>query len=124
MSAPERPARTGRLDPTAPPTGERFVELAAVADFRVEHIVSSDSPDPAEQVQDWDEWVLVVSGAAQLEIRGHCHDLSAGDWVLLPAGTPHRVLGTQAGTQWIAVHGHAAADGGGDPGVGPGGSVR
>ena len=109
MSTPDRAARSGRLDPTAPPAGELFVDLATVGDARIEHIVSSDSPDPAEQVQDWDEWVLVLSGAAQLEIRGTRQDVSAGDWVLLPAGTAHRVLGTLVGTQWIAVHGPAGS---------------
>ena len=104
MTGQEAAARVGRLDPTAPLAGERFVDLADLGTARVEHIVSSDSPDPTEQVQEWDEWVLVLSGAAQLEIRGHRHDLTAGNWVLLPAGTPHRVLRTDAGTQWIAVH--------------------
>jgi cupin 2 domain-containing protein len=99
--------RFGRLDRAAPMAGERFVALAWVGPARVEHIISSDRPDPSEQVQGWDEWVLVVVGAAQLEVAGHVHAMDAGDWVLLPAGTPHRVERTEPGTQWIAVHGPA-----------------
>ncbi len=55
-------------------------------------------------MQAWDEWVLVVAGAATLEVSGEQLRLTAGDWVLLPAGTPHRVLTTEHGTHWIAVH--------------------
>jgi mannose-6-phosphate isomerase-like protein (cupin superfamily) len=112
VSAPEVRVRLGRLDPTAPLAGERFVDLVTICGSRVEHIVSSESPDPVEQVQEWDEWVLVLSGAAQLEIEGRRHDVSAGDWLVLPAGTPHRVLHTRAGTQWIAVHGPPGSPGG------------
>ena len=97
--------RFGRLDPGVPPVGETFAELARVGPARVEHIVSSDSADPAEQLQDWDEWVLVIAGSAELEVEGHAHRLEPGDWVVLPAGTPHRVVRTASGTQWIAVHG-------------------
>ena len=55
-------------------------------------------------MQDHDEWVVVLAGAASLEIDGRQHALGAGDWVLLPAGVPHRVLATTAGTSWLAVH--------------------
>jgi len=98
---------SGRLDTTVPARGERFVDLAAFGGLRVEHIVSSDTPDPGPQVRDWDEWVLVVAGSAHLEVAGVECSLAGGDWILLPAGTPHRVLRTASGTQWIAVHGPA-----------------
>lgn len=97
----------GRLDEHVPATGESFHSLGTLAGVRVEHIVSSDSPDPAPQRQAWDEWVLVVAGAAELDVAGASVPLAAGDWILLPAGTPHRVLRATAGTHWIAVHGPA-----------------
>lgn len=98
------PERRGSLGREVPDSGEAFHLLATVGDARVEHIVSSDSPDAGEQVQTWDEWVLLVSGSAQLELPGGPVDLGPGDWLVIPAGTPHRVLGTSAGTHWIAVH--------------------
>lgn len=97
--------RAGQLSAEVPAAGEACHDLTSLAGVRVEHIVSSDSPDPAVQAQDWDEWVLVVSGAAALDVDGERLELTAGSWVLLPAGTPHRVLQTAAGTHWIAVHG-------------------
>lgn len=96
--------RSGRLSGEVPASGETFHPLAVVGTARVEHIVSSGSPDTSGQRQDWDEWVLVVAGAADLEVEGTPVRLDAGDWLLLPAGTAHRVLGTQAGTHWLAVH--------------------
>jgi cupin 2 domain-containing protein len=105
---------SGHLAGQVPVTGESFHDLAAVGPVRVEHIVSSETPDPAEQVQDWDEWVLVIAGSAELEIAGRRRVMDAGDWVLLPAGTPHRVRRTERGTQWIAVHGPRPAEAGAD----------
>jgi cupin 2 domain-containing protein len=90
-----------------PASGEAFHRLAEVGATRIEHIVSSDTPDPGEQVQAWDEWVVLLRGAARLDLGGVPVDLGAGDWLLIPAGTRHRVLWTEAGTHWIAVHGGA-----------------
>jgi cupin 2 domain-containing protein len=95
----------GRLTDLTPAAGESFHQLAEAGNARVEHIVSSDTPDPGEQVQGWDEWVLVLRGAARLDLAGAEIDLAAGDWILIPAGTRHRVLATETGTHWIVVHG-------------------
>jgi mannose-6-phosphate isomerase-like protein (cupin superfamily) len=95
----------GSLDADpAPSSGERFRELARLGDVMVEQIISSSSPDPVEYRQVQDEWVVVLEGAAVLEIDGVEVSLGPGDWVLLPAATPHRVLMTEAGTRWLAVH--------------------
>ncbi len=32
-------------------------------------------------------------------------ELGPGDWVLLPAGTPHRLVETEPGTKWLTVTG-------------------
>ncbi len=97
----------GHLANTIPESGEAFATLTSLGSVRIEHIVSSDSPDTGEQMQGWDEWVLLLSGAAELEICGERLPMSDGDWVVIPAGTSHRVLVTRAGTHWIAVHGPA-----------------
>jgi cupin 2 domain-containing protein len=93
------------LDVTdAPASGERFVTVAATGSTTVEQILSSDTPDPKVYDQDHDEWVVVLAGSAVLEIDGRQLELAARDWVLLPAGIPHRVVATAAGTSWLAVH--------------------
>jgi cupin 2 domain-containing protein len=95
----------GRLTDRVPSRGEDFHNLAQVGGARIEHIVSSATADPAEQVQAWDEWVLVMSGGARLELSGALIDLGPMEWVLIPAGTVHRVVAAANGTQWITVHG-------------------
>ena len=100
--------RRGHLTDDVPLAGEEFHPLAVLGAARVEHIVSSATPDPGEQVQAWDEWVVVLRGAARLDLAGVRVDLGAGDWLLIPAGTHHRVLATETGTHWIAVHGGVA----------------
>jgi cupin 2 domain-containing protein len=99
----------GRLTDRVPSDGEEFHDLAHVGGARVQHIVSSASPDHGEQVQSWDEWVLVVSGGARLELGGDLIALAPMQWVVIPAGTVHRVVATERGTHWIAVHGPAPA---------------
>jgi quercetin dioxygenase-like cupin family protein len=83
----------------------------------VEQIISSSSPDPVEYLQVQDEWVVVLDGAAVLDVDGTEVRLEPGDWVLLPAETPHRVLMTEAGTRWLAVHVHVRADSARNPPV-------
>jgi cupin 2 domain-containing protein len=95
----------GRLTDRVPSGAEDFHDLARVGGARVEHIVSSATPDPAVQVQAWDEWVLVLSGSARLELAGELVSLGPMQWLLIPAGAAHRVLATEHGTHWIAVHG-------------------
>jgi mannose-6-phosphate isomerase-like protein (cupin superfamily) len=74
------------------------------ASARVEHIVSGRLEAPVDYDQDDDEWVLVLAGSAEIEIHGEVLDLAAGDWLLLPARTPHRLLSVEPGTRWLAVH--------------------
>jgi cupin 2 domain-containing protein len=96
----------GRIGDTPPPaSGETFLPLASLGATQVEEIVSSSSPDTGAQVQDHDEWVVLLDGSATLEVDGVALELRAGDWVLLRARTPHRVLRAQRGTRWLAVHG-------------------
>ncbi len=95
----------GRLpDGPAPSDGERFEDVARLGSVRIEAIVSSATPEPTVYVQDHDEWVLVLEGRATLDVDGARVDLEAGSWVLLPARTRHRVLQTDAGTRWLALH--------------------
>ena len=97
---------TGALEPddATPPDGERIVEVARAEGFRVECIVTGVVDTPVEYLQAHDEWVVVLSGGATLEIRGVEHRMEGGDWMLIPATTPHRLLHVVPGTRWLAVH--------------------
>ena len=90
----------------APLVGEEFRELARVQNVVIEEIVSSALPDAFEYRQQHDEWVVVLDGEARLDVDGSEVILQRGEWVLIRAGTPHRVLATEAGTRWLAVHIH------------------
>lgn len=87
-----------------PPEGERFDELLRHKNLVVERIVSSAAVTAQEYVQPQDEWVLLVQGEAVLRVDGVAISLKAGDYLFLPAGTPHTVEKTSVGTMWLAVH--------------------
>ncbi|CAA9260297.1 MAG: hypothetical protein AVDCRST_MAG10-2715 [uncultured Acidimicrobiales bacterium] len=59
---------------------------------------------PYDYLQEDDEWVVVLAGTGMVEVDGHRQTLGPGDWAFLPAGVPHRVVCTEAGTSWLAVH--------------------
>jgi cupin 2 domain-containing protein len=101
----------GNLFRSVPPAGpdEAFEPLANGESVLVERIVSHGHSTPGEGwlVQDRHEWVALLKGKARLELRdGGLVDLSAGDYLLIPGGTEHRVVETDPGnpTIWIAVH--------------------
>ncbi len=102
MDAPIR----GRLDDSAsaPSSGERITQLAQMRGVIIEQILSSEIDVPVDFDQDHDEWVLLLEGAAELEVSGEKLSLESGDWVLLPRHTPHRLVSTAPGSNWIAVH--------------------
>jgi cupin 2 domain-containing protein len=58
--------------------------------------------------QDWDEWVIVLSGEARLrfEEEKDSRTLGSGDYVFIPAKGRHRVDWTKPNeaTVWLAVH--------------------
>jgi quercetin dioxygenase-like cupin family protein len=87
----------------APARGETTSRVATADGFTVEQILSGRLDGAHAYAQDHDEWVVVLAGAGVLEVGGVEHHLSVGDWWLLPAGTPHRLLRTEPGTSWLAV---------------------
>jgi len=95
----------GRLEigAAAPDEGERTELLARGTGFVVEQILSGRLAAPQEYEQDHDEWVVILAGGAVLEVDGVAHELGVGDWWLLPAATPHRLVRTEPGTSWLAV---------------------
>jgi cupin 2 domain-containing protein len=90
---------------TPPPdAGESFETLLKNDDVTVELIVSSDTPEPILYHQEHDEAVLLLEGRAVLWLDGRHVTLTRGDFLHIPAHTPHRVLETEAGTRWLAIH--------------------
>jgi cupin 2 domain-containing protein len=87
-------------------TGESFADLWRQGNLRVERISSSATPDPALYDQEQDEWVMLVEGRAVLEVAGRRVPLNPGDYLVIPAHTPHRVLETYPEPRclWLAIH--------------------
>ena len=90
-------------------TAEVFDTLLQRPDCRVERIVSHGQATPEGEwwVQGWDEWVIVLAGHAGLAIEGsETWPLAVGDYLLIPAGTKHRVEWTHPTevTVWLALH--------------------
>jgi cupin 2 domain-containing protein len=83
--------------------------LLAHRNLVVEQILSGHDDAPRTYVQDQDEWVVLLGGAALLDVNGDRIDLGPGDWAFLPANVPHTVVSTSAGTSWLAVHLHPDA---------------
>ena len=86
---------------------ELFEELLRRPGVRVERIVSRGHVTPQDRpyVQAWDEWVMVIEGAAELWLDGlGTQSLSVGQHLLIPAGVPHRVTHTADPTIWLAIH--------------------
>jgi len=91
----------------APPnTGERFETLLQHKNLVIERIASSSVIPPNHYVQPQDEWVLLVQGSAEMEVNGKSESLTAGDYLFLPANTPHAVTAVSDSALWLAVHLH------------------
>ena len=92
------------FDYTVPATDEIFTTLLTHKNITINRIVSSDSLEAKTYLQEEDEWVVLLEGEAILQIKEEERKLTKGDSLLIPAQTPHKVLQTQKGTLWLAVH--------------------
>lgn len=100
------------LPPPAP--DEHFQTLLDRHGARIERIVSHGHASPAGFWYDQpaDEWVMVLSGRAELGFDdGERRTMQAGDWLLIPAHRRHRVESTTPATVWLAVHLRGAGEG-------------
>lgn len=93
-------------DALPPATGERFDTLLSHQGLVIERIVSTSKIESQEYVQEQDEWVMLLTGEATLEVAGRKVQLKAGDYLFLPARTPHTVRQVSDGALWLAVHLH------------------
>jgi len=96
------------VNPIAP--DEQVEALLTAPGLRVERIVSGGQASPPGFWfdQDWDEFVLLVSGSAGvlIEAEAATRSLGPGDHLIIPAHVRHRVEWTSASgpTIWLAVH--------------------
>jgi cupin 2 domain-containing protein len=104
--------QTGNIfaDIPKPLPAELFETLLQTQSVRIERIVSKGhvTPEDAWYDQNWDEWVLLIQGAAALlfEDNAETLELRGGDYVFIPAHRRHRVVWTdpRRETIWLAVH--------------------
>lgn len=95
------------LDATAE---EMFEDILVMApgEVAVERIFSEGqaSPDGFWYDQGWDEWVMIMTGGAVLQLKDPAQEvkMGPGDWVYLPANCVHRVKSTEKKTLWLAIH--------------------
>jgi cupin 2 domain-containing protein len=89
-----------------PAAGEIFEPLLSVRNLVVERILSSSRIEPVEYRQTQEEWVLLLRGEATVSVAGEIVRMKEGDFVFLPAGTPHSVLDVTDGAIWLGVHLH------------------
>lgn len=99
------------LAPVAVTEGREFFETLVETDaFRLERIVSNSHAASSQEwlEQECDEWVVVITGSAELLFEGTPPPmrLTAGDWVRIPARVRHKVLRTDPDrdTVWLALH--------------------
>jgi uncharacterized cupin superfamily protein len=88
----------------APDRGELIEPVARIGGVAVEQILSGTLDSPKDYNQAYDEWVIVLSGRAVVEVEGQRNVLVSGSWMFLPAGVQHRLVETEAGTSWLALN--------------------
>jgi cupin 2 domain-containing protein len=109
-----------RIEPASSGQEQSF-EILARPGLRIERIISAGQASPPGfwYDQPWDEWVIVLKGAARLKFEGEgaAMALGEGDYIFIPAHARHRVEWTAQGrpTIWLAVHFCAPDCAGGTP---------
>jgi cupin 2 domain-containing protein len=90
---------------------EEFFEIILErGSLKLERIVShgQTTPDGQWYDQEWDEWVVVLRGRAEIlfDDEEQPRVLEPGHYVHIPAGRRHRVVWTdpEQDTIWLALH--------------------
>lgn len=92
------------FDYIAPKVGEDFTTLLAHKNIKINRIVSADTIEIQEYIQEEDEWLVLLEGEATIHIDNKETLLIKGDTLFIPAKVPHTVLKTAQGTVWLTVH--------------------
>ncbi len=113
MSQPQSNNLFAGIPETIP---EEIIEiLLKTPGFYLERLISAGQATPMGQWYDQEthEWVVLLSGAAGLQLEGEAQVrvLRPGDYLLIPAHCRHRVEWTdpERQTVWLALHYRDAA---------------
>jgi cupin 2 domain-containing protein len=90
-----------------PGSAEDFSTLLETEQVKIERIVSHGQASPPDFWYDQpdDEWVLLLRGAATLELeQTGIIELVTGSYLHLPKRLRHRVVSTSEDAVWLAVH--------------------
>jgi len=92
---------------------EKSEQIISGKNIPIERIISTGQTTPTGQWydQELDEWVILLQGEAELSYTDHTRiKLKAGDYLLIPTHTKHRVEYTSIEPPciWLAVHGQFA----------------
>ncbi len=72
--------------------------------IEIKKIISNTLKTPQKFCQKEDEFVVLLKGCAKIEIEGEVKKLKSGDYLFIPANTPHTLLKTKKTAIWLAVH--------------------
>ena len=87
-----------------PRNGENLTTLLQHKNIKINRIVSSNTIEPIEYVQEEDEWLVLLEGEATLLLDNEEKILTKGDTLFIPEKVPHGLLKTKPGTVWLTVH--------------------
>ena len=90
---------------------EKFEQIVSGNNIQIERIISTGQTTPLGQWydQELDEWGILLQGESELSYADDTRiKLKAGDYLLIPAHTKHRVEYTSIDPAciWLAVHGN------------------
>ena len=82
---------------------EIFETILKHKNIEIKKIVSNTLKTPQTFCQKEDEFVVLLKGCAKIEINGEIKRLKEGDYLFIPANTPHTLLKTNIAI-WLAIH--------------------
>ena len=83
---------------------EIFETLLKDKNIEIKKIISNTLKTPQEFCQKEDEFVVLLKGCAKIKINGEIKKLKAGDYLFIPANTPHTLIKTKKIAIWLAIH--------------------
>ncbi|MCW8847264.1 MAG: cupin domain-containing protein [Sedimenticola sp.] len=101
LKSADQPIRQEQLETLIETRHIRLQRILSPAAFRSELFQQAE-----------DEWLVVLQGQGTLQMDERIVDLDTGDSLLIPAGTPHRVLSTSTDPLciWLTLHLEAEED--------------
>ncbi len=83
---------------------EIFKTILKHKNIEIKKIISNTLKTPQKFIQKEDEFVVLLKGCAKIEINGEIKKLKTGDFLFIPANTPHTLLKTKKTAIWLAIH--------------------